>query len=453
MSTICAVSTPHAVGGISVIRISGEKAIEISGRIFSTTSQTPVEKMEGYTCCYGKIIFEGREIDDGILTVFRAPRSFTGEDVCEISCHGGIFVTNLVLRAIISNGAEPAQAGEFTKRAFLNGKLSLTQAEAVMDVINAQGEQALRVAVSSHEGALYKNIREISLCLVSLLGELAAWVDYPEEDLPDIEYSAFKTSLENSLIKLEALLATYDTGRIIRQGIDTAIVGKPNVGKSTLMNFLLGFERSIVTDIEGTTRDIVEENVKIGDFILRLSDTAGIRSTEDIVESAGVSLSYKKINQADLVIAVFDNARELSTEDLNIVEKIKDKNAICVINKSDLPPLLDKKFLADKFNFVVEISAKDKTGLKEIENALEAIFMLKQLDFSAGIVANERQRKCVKDAHFYLKEALDILSSGETYDAVTVLIDKSAQSLLELTGERVTDNVVSEVFSRFCVGK
>lgn len=453
MSTICAIATPMAMGGISVIRISGEKAIEIGASVFSTANGKDVEKMEGYTCAYGKIISDGVEIDDGIITVFRAPKSFTGEDVCEISCHGGIYVTKQVLRAIIKNGAVPAQAGEFTKRAFLNGKMSLTQAEAVMDVISAQGEQALRAAVSSHEGALYSRIRKITDKLVSILGELAAWVDYPEEDLPDIEFNTLQASLSECIAELDKLLLSYDSGRILREGIDTAIVGKPNVGKSTLMNLLLGYERSIVTDIEGTTRDIVEESARIGEIVLRLSDTAGIHDTEDIIEGVGVNLAKKKISEADLIIAVFDNSRKLTDEDFSVIESVKDKACIAVLNKTDLEPEVDINVLKEYFNYVVEISAKNNKGIDELKSALEEIFRLNQFDATSGIIANERQKQCVEEARKYLVSANDVLVMGETYDAVTVLIDKAADDLLELSGEKATEAVVNDVFSRFCVGK
>jgi len=453
MSTICAISTPNAVGGISVIRISGEKAIEVASKIFQPLSCDCVEKMAGYTCCYGKIFSDGVEIDDGILTVFRSPKSFTGEDICEISCHGGIYVTKQVLRAVVASGAEPAQAGEFTKRAFLNGKLSLTQAEAVMDMISAQGEQAHRCAVSAHEGVLFSRIKILTDKLVSILGELAAWVDYPDEDLPEIEAGTLNKSLADIIFQLEDLLKGYDIGRIFRDGIDTAIVGKPNVGKSTLMNMLLGFDRSIVTDIAGTTRDIVEESVRVGDLIMRLSDTAGIHETADIVEGVGVSLAYKKLSEADMVIAVFDNSQELSNEDFDILEKIGEKPCVAILNKSDLGNKLDREKLSTYFNRVVEISAINKTGIDELVFQLEDIFMLNQFDANSGVITNERQKLCVDGAKKSLESALNCLVSGESYDAVTVLIDKGANMLLELTGEKATEAVVANVFSRFCVGK
>ena len=453
MSTICAIATPLAVGGISVIRISGEKAIEIAKSVFSTTSGKGVGKMQGYTCAYGKVISDGKEIDDGILTVFRAPKSFTGEDVCEISCHGGIFVTKQVLRAVIQSGAVPAQAGEFTKRAFLNGKMSLTQAEAVMDVISAQGEQSLRAAVSSHEGALFTRIRKITDKLVSILGELAAWVDYPEEDLPDIEFSTLHNSLSQNIFELDRLLDSYDSGRIFRNGIDTAIVGKPNVGKSTLMNLLLGYDRSIVTEIEGTTRDIVEESARIGEIVLRLSDTAGIHETQDIVEGVGVNRAKKKISEADLVLVVFDNSRKLTNEDFSLIESVKDKHCVAVLNKTDLESMVDINVLKEYFKYVVEISAKTNDGIEMLKSSLEEIFKLNDFDATSGIIANERQKQCVESAKDYLIKANEVLISGETYDAVTVLIDKAAERLLELSGEKATEAVVNDVFSRFCVGK
>jgi len=453
MGTICAISTPNSVGGISVIRISGDDAIKIASKVFQPISTDSVEKMAGYTCCYGRVVFDGKEIDDGVLTVFRSPKSFTGEDVCEISCHGGIFVTKQVLRAIVSSGATPAQAGEFTKRAFLNGKMSLTQAEGVMDMIMAQGEQAHRSAVSAHEGVLFARVKKITDKLVVILSELAAWVDYPEEDLPEIEYGTFDKSLGEALVELNELLKSYDIGRIFREGIDTAIIGKPNVGKSTLMNMLLGFDRSIVTDIAGTTRDIVEESVKLGDLILRLSDTAGIHETTDFVECVGVSLAYKKLQEADLVIAVFDNSEALSQADMDLLDKLGDKPCVAVVNKSDLEQKLDKEILNKHFSKIIDISAKNKTGADELIFALEELFQVNQFDANAGVITNERQKQCVEKAMVSIESALATLRNGETYDAVTVLIDEGANVLLELTGEKATEAVVSAVFSRFCVGK
>lgn len=453
MSTIAAIATPRAVGGISVIRISGEKAIEIAEKVFFPVSDKKVSEMKGYTCAFGKVKSADRELDEGILTIFRAPKSYTGEDVAEISCHGGIFVTNEVLRAVIAAGAEPAQAGEFTKRAFLNGKLSLTQAEAVADIIAAQGRQLHKCALSLHEGALFKRVKAVSDSLVHLLGELAAWVDYPEEDIPEVDASNMLITLGKAVSELKKILKTYDEGKILREGIDTAIIGKPNVGKSTLMNLLLGYERSIVTEIAGTTRDIVEESARLGDIVLRLSDTAGIRETGDVVENIGVSLSLKKLDSAQLVIAVFDNSKELSHEDFQIIEKTQEKTAVAVINKCDKENMLDKAFIYENFENVVEISAKDEKSLDVLREKIEKIFKTSEIDPSAGVIANERQKRCVQMATSSLEDAVFALESGQTLDAVTVLIDEGVSYLLELTGERVSEAVVNEVFSNFCVGK
>ena len=409
--------------------------------------------MKGYTCAYGKIRDGEAVLDDGVLTVFRTPKSYTGEDVVEISCHGGIFVTEQVLRLILSNGAVPAEPGEFTKRAFLNGKMSLTQAEAVMDVISAVGKAELRCAAALREGALFHNIKSVSDSVLNLLASLAAWVDYPDDDIPAVTDAEILTTLGSAINRLDILLAGYDSGRILRQGIDTAIVGKPNVGKSTLMNLLAGCQRSIVTDIAGTTRDIVEESVRLGDIVLRLSDTAGIHETGDVVENAGVELAKKKLETADLILAVFDMGETLSPEDIQIAESCRGKNAAAILNKSDRPQKFDHSKIGDCFKKSILCSAREGKGLEELTAALEEIFQMGNFSPDVGILANERQRACAENARAAFSEALSVFKSGATYDAVTVLIDDGENFLLELTGERSSEAVVNEVFSRFCVGK
>lgn len=454
MPTIAAIATPRAQGGISVIRISGDNALAVAEKVFTPISTNlPPSRMEGYTCAYGQIKRDGEILDDGVLTVFRAPRSYTGEDVAEISCHGGVFVTEQVLQLIFSSGAEPAQAGEFTKRAFLNGKMSLTQAEAVMDVISADGRAGLRCASALREGALFRKIRSISSGIIELLGSLAAWVDYPEDDIPAVDENEIRTVLGDTVSALDMLLSTYDSGRIIRQGVDTVIAGKPNVGKSTLMNLLAGCERSIVTDIAGTTRDIVEESVRLGDVVLRLSDTAGIRETADVVENAGVKLALKKLETADLILAVFDMGAEITAEDIDLAESCRGKNAVAVFNKSDLEQRFDRAKIEDCFRGMVTISAGTGGGLDMLTAALEDLFRTSEIAPDSGILANERQRSCVIKAKAAFEEALAALNGGATLDAVNILIDDGENALLELTGERTAEAVVDEVFSRFCVGK
>jgi len=456
MKDICAVSTPLAEGGISVIRISGENAISIGAKVFKPLSCKSVENMAGYTCAYGKIVDKnGREVDDGVLTVFRAPKSYTGENVCEISCHGGIYVTKKVLRLCIEQGAELAQRGEFTKRAFLNGKLSLTQAEGVMETISAQGEYTLNSANLTKEGRLFRLISDMSRKFVTILGELAAWVDYPEEDLPEISEDNLRKSLKNALAGLDKIIADHDSGMILKNGVDTVIAGKPNVGKSTLMNMLLGYDRSIVTNVAGTTRDVIEESAKLGELILKLSDTAGIHETDDEVEKIGVDIAKKKLKNAMLVIEVFDISRELDEEDLELLEYVKrlGKKVIIVLNKSDLENVVERSQLEKYSDYVIEISAKLDEGREELQKATEKLLGIGGYDADSTIFANERQISCAERARKYLAMALESLDMGETLDAVTVMIDNGANALLELTGEKATEAVVDEVFSKFCVGK
>ena len=453
MTTIAAIATPNAPGGIAVIRISGERAFEVAEKIFVPAGDKKVADMREYTCAYGEA-FDGEErLDDCILTVFRAPHSFTGEDTAEISCHGGIYVTRRILRAALANGAVMAQAGEFTKRAFLNGKIDLTQAESVMDIISAKGERELKMAENIREGAAYKAVRKISDRLMNMLGSLAAWTDYPDEDIPEVEPETMRTELENIRAELESLIRNYDSGRILREGVSTVIVGRPNVGKSTLFNALSGCERSIVTDIAGTTRDAVEETVKLGDVTLRLMDTAGIRETSDKIEEIGVNIAQKAIESAELVIAVFDGSEKMSDDDVNIINKINFNNSVAVVNKNDLSTVIDITELEKHFKHIVYLSAKENSGTDELCACIEDIFRMNEPFFNDVTVANERQKKCVDVCLENVEKAVEAIECGEMLDAVNVLIDYAEQSLLELIGEKITDAVVDEVFSRFCVGK
>ncbi len=453
MSTIAAISTPNAMGGIAVIRISGEDALGVAERIFSPFGEKKVADMEGYTCAYG-IAHDGDErLDDCILTVFRAPHSYTGEDIAELSCHGGLYVTRKVLRAALANGAVNAEAGEFTKRAYLNGKLDLTQAEAVMDIISAKGERELKMAESLREGAAFRKAKKCSDKLLKILGDLAAWADYPEEDIPEVRPDVLSEELKSVRDDLRSLIRNYDSGRILREGVATAIIGRPNVGKSTLFNCLSGCERSIVTEIAGTTRDIIEESVRIGDITLRLSDTAGIHETDDVIEGIGVEMAEKMISKSELVIAVFDGSCPLTEDDLYLINKINKNNTVAVVNKNDVEQLLDTSLLEQKIQHIVYLSAKENTGVNELYDKIQTIFKLNEADFDTATAANERQKKCIDKALEGIESAISSLEIGEMLDAVNILVDEAEQSLLMLTGEKVTDAVVDEVFSRFCVGK
>ena len=453
MSTVAAISTPDAPGGIAVIRISGEQAVDVAEKIFTPAGGRKVSEMPGYTCAYGHAHDADEIIDDCILTVFKAPHSYTGEDTAEISCHGGLFVTKKILRAALKYGAENAPAGEFTKRAYLNGKLDLTQAEAVMDIISARGERELKMAENLRSGAAFRKAEKCSSRLMKLLGDLAAWADYPEEDIPEVEPEYLISELDSIGDELASLVKNYDCGRILRQGIASAIVGRPNVGKSTLFNCLSGCERSIVTDIAGTTRDVVEESVRLGDITLRLSDTAGIRETEDMIEGIGVSIAEKLIGESELIIAVFDGNCPLTEDDAKLLKKINNKKCIAVINKSDLGQNIDIASIKENIQHIVYLSAKENDGVDKLRAAVEDIFSIDENAVSAVTAANERQKNCIDSSLKCVRDASAALKNGEFLDAVNVLIDEAEQFLLELTGKKVTDSVVDEVFSRFCVGK
>lgn len=453
MSTIAAIATGQAAGGIGIVRISGENALFVADRIFKTVSGLKLNTLSGYKAAFGTVFLDEKPLDEAIATVFRAPKSYTGEDVVEISCHGGLYVTKQVLRAALQNGAVPAEAGEFTKRAFLNGKLDLAKAEAVMQLISAQGEQARAASFNTLEGTLSREIAAVSAELKSVSAALAAWVDYPDEEIDDLSDDAIAQSIDKAIRALQALLARFDSGKVILNGVDTAIVGKPNVGKSTLMNVLVGAEKSIVTDIAGTTRDIVEETVTVGNVVLRLSDTAGIRDTADTVERIGVERARKKIENAALILALFDNSMPLTAADTDLFALCKGKKAIAVVNKTDLDGAWDTKILDTVFNKVIYISAKENTGVENLEKAIEETLGTADFDPSAATLMNERQHACCLEALESLKEAKSAQASGLTRDAVNVSIDAAIESLDALTGEKATESVVNEIFSRFCVGK
>lgn len=452
-STIAAISTAQGEGGIGVIRISGEDAITIADKVFKSVSGKKLADMKGYTAAFGHIVCDNEAIDEAIATVFRSPNSYTGENVVELSCHGGLFITREVLRNVLDAGATPALAGEFTKRAFLNGKLNLTEAEAVIDIISAKSRIAARSAINAKEGALWKRIKKIKNEFVSTAAHFSAWADYPEEDIEEVTDKNLKQKLDKWLNDLENLLSTYDKGQTVKEGIDTVIAGKPNTGKSTLMNLLSGHDRSIVTDIPGTTRDIIEETVLVGDVILRLSDTAGIHETGDTVEKIGVDIAKNKLKTCGLVLAVFDGSRSLDDDDINLLENIGDVPSVAVINKTDLGVEIDSDYIKNTLKYVVEISAKNGEGYEELAQIIAKIAGTEDFNPSEGILANERQRNAVVNAKKALTEAKNALEIGMTFDAVEVALEEAIESILELTGERVSEVVVDNVFHNFCVGK
>lgn len=453
MSTIAAISTAQGQGGIGVIRVSGEQAFTIVDRIFKSVSGKKIMDIKGYTALFGHIYNNEEVLDEAVVLKYVAPKSFTGENVVEISCHGGMYITKEVLNAVIMAGASLAEPGEFTKRAYLNGKMDLTEAESVMDIISAKSKSAARAALFVKDGALFKKSQQVKQLLLDKAAHLSAWADYPEEDIPEVTEDSIMEAIDESISILEKLLSTYDMGQVVKEGIDTVIAGRPNAGKSTLMNLLVGREKSIVTNIAGTTRDVVEDTVLVGNVMLKLSDTAGIRDTDNEIEKIGVQKTFDKINGAGLVIALFDNNEELNSEDIDLINKIKDMPCIAVINKIDLEDKVDKKYITDNIDNVVYISAKQQDNIDELKNMIEKIAGTEDFDPSAGIIANERQRNAIRNAVNSLYEAKESLAMGMTMDAITVSLQETIDYLLELTGEKAGEEIVDSVFHNFCVGK
>lgn len=453
MSTIAAISTAQGQGGIGVIRVSGEQAFTIVDKIFKSVSGKKIMDIKGYTALFGHIYNNEEVLDEAVVLKYVAPKSFTGENVVEISCHGGMYITKEVLNAVIMAGASLAEPGEFTKRAYLNGKMDLTEAESVMDIISAKSKSAARAALFVKDGALFKKSQQVKQLLLDKAAHLSAWADYPEEDIPEVSEDSIMEAIEESISILEKLLSTYDMGQVVKEGIDTVIAGRPNAGKSTLMNLLVGREKSIVTNIAGTTRDVVEDTVLVGNVMLKLSDTAGIRDTDNEIEKIGVQKTFDKINGAGLVIALFDNNEELNSEDIDLINKIKDMPCIAVINKIDLEDKVDKMYITDNIDNVVYISAKQQDNIDELKNMIEKIAGTEDFDPSAGIIANERQRNAIRNAVNSLYEAKESLAMGMTMDAITVSLQETIDYLLELTGEKAGEEIVDSVFHNFCVGK
>lgn len=453
MSTIAAISTAQGQGGIGVIRVSGEQAFTIVDKIFKSVSGKKIMDIKGYTALFGHIYNNEEVLDEAVVLKYVAPKSFTGENVVEISCHGGMYITKEVLNAVIMAGASLAEPGEFTKRAYLNGKMDLTEAESVMDIISAKSKSAARAALFVKDGALFKKTQQVKQLLLDKAAHLSAWADYPEEDIPEVSEDSIMEAIEESISILEKLLSTYDMGQVVKEGIDTVIAGRPNAGKSTLMNLLVGREKSIVTNIAGTTRDVVEDTVLVGNVMLKLSDTAGIRDTDNEIEKIGVQKTFDKINGAGLVIALFDNNEVLNSEDIDLINKIKDMPCIAVINKIDLEDKVDKKYITDNIENVVYISAKQQDNIDELKNMIERIAGTEGFDPSAGIIANERQRNAIRNAVNSLYEAKESLTMGMTMDAITVSLQETIDYLLELTGEKAGEEIVDSVFHNFCVGK
>lgn len=453
--TISAVATAMGEGGIAIIRVSGSKALEIVNKIFKGKSSTDIFNMKPYTMKYGHIVDENNEvIDEVIISFFKAPRSFTAEDTVEINCHGGVVATNKVLQATIKAGARLAEPGEFTKRAFLNGRIDLSQAEAVMDIISAKTELSMKSAMAQSQGRLSQEINKLRSETLEVLSLIEYAVDFTEDDEePDETIPVrVKESVERLITEVDGLLKTADEGKLIREGLSMVIVGKPNVGKSSLLNSLLNEKRAIVTDIAGTTRDVIEEYINLDGIPIRLVDTAGIRETEDVVEKIGVEKSKEKINEADLVVFMLDTSRELDDEDREIIDYIKDRKHIVLLNKVDLERKLDLHNIKDLKN-TIEISAKTGFGITELKEKIKELFFGGAIDTESVMVTNTRHKQALYRAIENLELGLNGLNHNEFLDLISIYITSSLRALGEITGAELEEDLVNKIFAEFCCGK
>jgi len=451
--TIAAISTPNGVGGIAIIRMSGKDAIEICDKVYK--GRNKLSDVKSHTINYGFIVDEtGKKVDEVLVSVMRAPRTYTTEDIIEINCHGSTFGARKILELLIKNGASYAQAGEFTKRAFLNGRIDLAKAEAVIDIINSKTNIAHTTGVNQLGGALSEKINGIRNNLLKCISNLQAALDFPEEGLEPLSDEQYFEILEDAKKDIEILIKTADKGKIIRDGINTVIVGKPNLGKSSLLNLLSGEERAIVTEIEGTTRDAIEEYVNIGDITLKITDTAGIRQTGDTVENMGVEKSRKLVSEASLVIFMLDATKEVDENDLEIKELIKDKTTIVLINKSEEKVNESVRKIAENFENVIEFSVKKEKGVDEFSNLIKKLFDMGNLDdISSGAVINIRHKEALFAASKSVKSAIDAINMGLPVDMTSVDIENAIASLGTVTGLTIGEEVVDRIFHEFCVGK
>ncbi len=452
--TIAALSTPYGKGGIAVIRISGSDAVTIGDAIFVCKNGKALSAQPHAKLVHGELWHCGSAIDDAMAVVFRAPHSFTGEDTVELHCHGGVLLSQLVLESAFLQGAVPAEAGEFTKRAFLNGKLDLSQAEAVIDLIDAQSRAQLQLAATQAKGVLGKSVRALCDEIYTILCSTYAFIDYPDEDLTDLPADELLQKIKALQARLQSLCDTYHAGRVIAQGIPTVLFGRPNTGKSSLLNVLLQSERAIVTDEAGTTRDTIEETAILGNIQLRLCDTAGIRQAGG-VEGIGVQRAIDKMAEAELVLAVFDASAPLTREDFDVMQKLadcQDKTVIAILNKSDLPQD-DMRAVKEAFANCVCVSCKTQNGIAALKDCIETLFLQGEVDYTGAVVTNARQYAALCQANTALCRAVETLESSLTQDVCGMDLEEALGALQELDGRAVGESIVNGIFSRFCVGK
>ncbi len=454
MSTIVAISTASGIGGIGIIRMSGENTFNILDKIFIPKNKQNITEIKGYTIKYGKIVDNNKQIDEVLVSYFKAPKSYTTEDMCEISSHGGQVIMKQILEVCLKNGAEIAEPGEFTKRAFLNGRIDLSQAESVIDIINAKTSKEAEASLNQLNGFLNKDITKIKEKIYSIMVDIEASIDYPEYDIEEVSNKKALNTLidvKNELIKLEN---TFLNGKIIKEGIKVAIIGKPNAGKSSLLNLLLKEERAIVTDIEGTTRDTIEEFISINGIPIKIIDTAGIRNANDIVEKIGIDKSKDIANKADLIISIFDSSKELTEEDYEILDIIKDKLSIIILNKIDLKNKIDENELLKINKDIIKVSILNNEGVDKIYEKISELFNLEKINLDNSVtITNERHKNEIIKAKQNIENAINSLNQNMPMDIITVYIKEALENLGNITGKNVSEDIINNIFSKFCLGK
>lgn len=454
--TIAAISTAMSASGIGIVRISGDEAMEVISRIYrSKNGNKDIKKVKSHTIHYG-FIYDGEEVVDEVLVmIMKGPRTYTGEDTVEIDCHGGVYAMKRVLETVLKNGAEIAEPGEFTKRAFLNGRLDLSQAEAVMDVIQAKNSMALKSSVEQLKGSVLRAVKEIRSKLIYHIAYIESALDDTEHISLDGYPQELLEVVEKESKEISELLKTADDGRMIQEGIKTVILGKPNAGKSSLLNYLVGEDRAIVTEIAGTTRDILEEYISLNGITLRVIDTAGIRDTEDVVEKIGVGKARQMAEDADLILYVVDSSMPLDKNDQEIMELLKGRKSITIYNKTDLTPVVDIEFLKEKTaSPVIPISAVEETGISQLEDEIRRMFFQGELSFNDEVyITNARHKAALEEALESLKLVKNSIEMGMAEDFFSIDLMNAYESLGRIVGESVGEDLVNEIFSKFCVGK
>lgn len=453
MSTIVAISTAPGNSGIGIVRLSGKDSINIVKKMFKPTNEGEIK---GYTIKYGNIVDGKNEvIDEVLVSFFIAPKSYTGEEMCEINSHGNNIVLKRILNLCIENGAQLAEPGEFTKRAFINGRIDLLQAESVIDVINSKSELERKAAIKGLEGELSKELKKIKAKVLDILTDVEATIDYPEYDIEEKTNAEVLRECKKISEELAKLEDSFERGKILRDGVSVAIVGKPNAGKSSLLNKMLREERAIVTDIEGTTRDTIEEFVNIKGIPFKIVDTAGIRKSDNEIEKIGIDKSRKALSEADLVVAIFDITKELSEEDFEILNRVKEKKAIILLNKKDLEEQkINKKDFKNYSDNILEVSIKENIGIEDIYEKMSEIFNFNELGTeNSSIITNIRHKQAIKNAKDSIIKVIEVICEGMPVDITAIYFRQAIEEINKITGENVTDDIINEIFSKFCLGK